>query len=156
MLAVTLTAVAGFAVANASPLLTLTSGGQQTRATLWRAIAAAYDSQLPFVSAALTLTLIIAPAIELILLLWVLVPLGLRTRPPAFPTVMGVLRILRPWRMIEVFLLGVIVAVVKLSALATALPGWGMFGIAVMSFALASLSAFDQGVLWRRADEVAR
>lgn len=155
MLAVTLTAVTGFVVANASPLLTLTSGGQQTRATLWRAITAAYDSQWPFVSASLMLTLILAPAIELILMLWVLVPLRLRARPPAFPTVMGVLRILRPWRMIEVFFLGVIVAVVKLSALATALPGWGMFGIAVMSFALASLASFDQGALWRRADEVA-
>jgi paraquat-inducible protein A len=56
--------------------------------------------------------------------------------------------------MMEVFFLGVIVAVVKLAALATALPGWGMFGVAVMAFALASLSSFDQGALWRRADEV--
>jgi paraquat-inducible protein A len=57
--------------------------------------------------------------------------------------------------MVEVFFLGVIVAVVKLSALATALPGWGMFGVAVMALALASLSSFDPGALWRRADEVA-
>lgn len=156
MLALALTALVGFVVALASPLLTLTSQGHQTRATLWRAIAASYDSQLPFVSSALSLTLVIAPAIELGLLLWVLVPLCLWARPVAFPTAMGILRILRPWRMVHVFFLGVIVAVVKLSGLATALPGWGMFGIAVMSIALASLAAFDQGALWRRADEVAR
>jgi len=155
MLAITVTAAVAFVVANGLPLLTLTSGGNQTRATLWRAIAASYDRELPFVAIALTLTLIVAPAVELGLLLWVLVPLCFRARPLGFLGTMGLLRVLRPWRMIEVFFLGVIVAVVKLSALATALPGWGMFGVAVMAFALASLSSFDQGALWRRAEQVA-
>ena len=156
MLAATLTAVVGFAIANTSPLLTLTARGQQTRATLWRAIAASYDRDLPFVSAALSLTLIIAPAIELGLLLWLLVPLCLRARPAGFAPAMRMLRVLRPWRMVEVFLLGVVVAVVKLSGLTTSLPGWGLFGIAIMSVALASLASFDQGAMWRRAEEVAR
>jgi paraquat-inducible protein A len=156
MLAATVTAATAFAIANVLPLLQLTSQGQQTRATLWRAIVASYDSQLPLVAAALLLTLIVAPAIEIGLLLWVLVPLCLRTRPPGFAGTMWILHTLRPWRMIEVFFLGVIVAVVKLSAIATAVPGWGMFGVAVMTLALASLSSFDQGVLWHRADEVGR
>jgi paraquat-inducible protein A len=154
MLAVTVTAAIAFVVANALPLLTLTSGGHQTRATLWHAIAASYDSEVPFVAITLTLTLLVAPAIELGVLLWLLVPLCLGARPPAFVATMGLLRALRPWRMIEVFFLGVIVAVVKLAALATALPGWGLFGVAVMALALASLSSFDPGALWRRADEV--
>jgi paraquat-inducible protein A len=156
MLAVTLTAATAFAIANALPLLTLTSQGHQTRATLWRAIVASYDSQLPVVAAALSLTLLVAPTVELGLLLWVLVPLCLRTRPLGFAQAMWILRALRPWRMMEVFFLGVVVAAVKLAGLATSLPGWGMFGLAVMSFALAALSSFDQGALWRRADEVAR
>jgi len=155
MLAITVTAVVAFVVANALPLLTLSSGNSQTRATLWQAIAASYDSQLPFVGIALTLTLLIAPAVELGLLLWLLVPLCLRTRPLGFPGSMVLLQTLRPWRMVEVFFVGVIVAVVKLSALATAVPGWGMFGVATMTLALASLSSFDQGALWRRAEQVA-
>ena len=155
MLAVTVTAAIAFLIANALPLLTLTSGGHQTRATLWHAIAASYDSELPFVAIALTLTLIVAPAIELGLLLWLLVPLCLRTQPLGFTSTMGLLRTLRPWRMVEVFFLGVIVAIVKLATLATAVPGWGMFGVAVLALALASLSSFDLGALWRRADEVA-
>jgi paraquat-inducible protein A len=155
MLAVTVTAAIALVAANALPLLTLTSGGHQTRATLWHAIAASYDSRLPFVAIALTLTLIVAPAIELGLLLWLLVPLCLRARPLAFVPTMALLGTLRPWRMVEVFFLGVIVAVVKLSALATALPGWGMFGVAVTALALAALSSLDPGALWRRADEVA-
>jgi paraquat-inducible protein A len=57
--------------------------------------------------------------------------------------------------MVEVFFLGLIVAIVKLSALATAVPEWGMFGVAVMAVALAALALFDPGALWRRAEEVA-
>jgi len=155
MLAVTVTATVALVIANALPLVTVTSAGHQTRATLWQAIAASYDSELPFVAITLTLTLLVAPAIELGLLLWLLVPLCARSRPLAFLSMMGLLRTLRPWRMVEVFFLGVIVAVVKLSVLATVLPGWGMFGVAVMALALASLSSFDQGALWRRAREVA-
>jgi len=155
MLAVTVTAATGFLVANALPLLTLTSGGHRTQATLWHAIVASYDTKLPFVAIALTLTLIVTPAIELGLLLWLLVPLCLGARPLAFVAMMAALRTLRPWRMVEVFFLGVIVAVVKLAALATSVPGWGMFGVAVMAAALVSLSSFDLGALWRRAEQVA-
>ena len=155
MLAVTVTASIAVVVANALPLLTLTSGGQQTRATLWQAIGASYDRELPFVAIALSMTLIVAPAVELGLLMWLLVPLCLRVRPPGFVAAMKLLRALRPWRMVEVFFLGLIVAIVKLSALATAVPEWGMLGVAVVAVSLGALAGFDPGALWRRADEVA-
>ncbi|MEO7734611.1 MAG: paraquat-inducible protein A, partial [Kofleriaceae bacterium] len=154
MLAVTITAAIAFAIANAFPLVTLTMNGRQTEATLWRAITASYVQDLPAVAVALALTLIVAPRLELGLLLWVLTPLVLRTRAPGFRTAMRLMRMLRPWRMVEVFLLGVAVAVVKLSGLASVTPGWGLFGVAVMTLALASLASFDQGALWRRADEL--
>ncbi|HEY0250530.1 MAG TPA: paraquat-inducible protein A, partial [Kofleriaceae bacterium] len=154
MLAATLTAVTGFIVGNVMPLLTLEATGHRTQATLWAAIKASYDQQLPIVATALGITLIVAPVFELGLLLWVLVPLAFRVRPAGFSAAMLVMRLLRPWRMVEVFFLGVIVAAVKLSAIAEAIPGLGMLGIAVMTLALASLSSFDQAALWRRANEV--
>ncbi len=154
MLAITITATAAFLVANTFPLITLTSGGLQTEATLWRAITASYVQDLPAVAVSLAVTLIFAPLFELGLLMWVLVPLCLQTRPLGFTRIMRLMHILRPWRMVEVFLLGVVVAVVKLSALAAAVPGWGMFGVAVMTLALASLASFDRGEMWRRADKI--
>ncbi|CAN5448491.1 hypothetical protein BH11MYX1_BH11MYX1_24920 [soil metagenome] len=154
MLAVTITATLAFLVANTFPLITLTSGGFQTEATLWRAITASYVQDLPAVAVALGVTLIVAPLIELGLLLWVLVPLCLRTRPWGFTRIMRLMHVLRPWRMVEVFLLGVVVAVVKLAGMAETVPGWGLFGVAVMTLALASLASFDRGMMWRRADEI--
>jgi paraquat-inducible protein A len=156
MLAVTITAFVALIVTNAFPLLTLTSAGQRTQATLWAAIVASYDQKLPLVAAGLATTLIIAPIIELGMLLYVLVPLALRARPPGFGLLMRIMNVLRPWRLVEVFLLGVIIAIVKLSGLATAVIGWGTFGLAVLAMAMASLSTFDPNTLWRRADEVER
>jgi paraquat-inducible protein A len=154
MLAVTITAIIAFIIANTSPLITLTSGGYKIEATLWQAIMASYDQDLPAVAVVLAATLVFAPLFELGLLLWVLVPLNLNTRPFGFRTAMRLMHILRPWRMVEVFLLGVIVALVKLVALATAIPGWGVFGIVVMTVSLASLGYFDRGELWRRVDSL--
>ncbi|MEP6862284.1 MAG: paraquat-inducible protein A [Deltaproteobacteria bacterium] len=154
MLAVTITATFAFVVANLFPLITLTTNGLQTEATLWRAIAASYVQDLPAVAVSLAVTLIVAPLFELGLLLWVLVPLCLHTRPLGFTWVMRLMHVLRPWRMIEVFLLGVVVAVVKLSGLASAVPGWGLFGVAVMTLALAAVASFDRGAMWRRADDI--
>jgi paraquat-inducible protein A len=154
MLAVTLTATVAFVIANGFPLITLSVNGHKTEATLWAAIAASYNQELPLVAAALVVSLIVAPLVEIMLLLWVLVPLCAGTRPLGFSWIMRAIRIMRPWRMVEVFLLGVVVAVVKLAGLADTLPGWGCFGVLVMTFALASLGSFDTGALWRRADEV--
>src|SRR3569833_547225 len=64
--------------ANTPPLITLSAQGHQTRATLWAAITASYNYRLPVVAAGLALTLIVAPVVELTLLLWVLMPLSLR------------------------------------------------------------------------------
>jgi paraquat-inducible protein A len=156
MLVVTITALTALVVANAFPLITLTSGGQRTRATLWAAIVASYDQQVPLVAVGLATTLIVGPIVELGMLLWVLVPLAFRARPLGFRISMRIMSALRPWRLVEVFLLGVIIAIVKLSGIATAEIGWGAFGLTVLALAMASLTTFDPGALWRRADEIQR
>ena len=61
MLAVTITATVAFVIANLFPLITLTSGGFQTEATLWHAISASYVQDLPVVAVSLAVTLIVAP-----------------------------------------------------------------------------------------------
>ncbi len=154
MLAVTITATVAFVIANGFPLITLSTGGHKIEATLWGAIVASYNQELPLVAVALVVSLIVVPLIEIVLLLWVLVPLCAWTRPLGFSLIMRLIRIMRPYRMVEVFLLGVVVAVVKLAGLADTVPGWGAFGVVVMTFALASLGSFDTNAMWRRADEV--
>lgn len=154
MLAAALTAAVGLVIANSFSLVTLETGGTQTDATLWESIAVSYDRDLPLIALILCVTLFVAPMIEVVLMLWVLVPLRAGTRPPGFRTVMRLLNVLRPWRMVEVFLLGIVVAMVKLGNVATATPGWGVFGVAIATIALAALGGVDRDALWRRAEEL--
>ena len=150
MLAVTLTAAIAFVVANAFSLVTISAEGHRLAVSIGRAIAVANERGLLLVALVLFVTLIAAPALELGLLLWVLIPLGMGARPPGFAGVMRLLGVLRPWRMVEVFLLGVGVAIVKLGGLAGVVAGPGVVGIVVLALALASLGTFDRGALWRR------
>jgi paraquat-inducible protein A len=155
MLAVTVTAAIALVIANSFPLVYLVSNGVRTSATIWQSIMAAYDGRMPVVAVIIAATLVVAPVAEIGLLLWVLVPLRLSARPPGFTLAMRALRVLRPWRLVEVFLLGVVVALVKLTVLATATPGYGVFGIAVMVLALTAVATCDRSALWRRAAELA-
>jgi hypothetical protein len=43
-----------------------------------------------------------------------------------------------------------------LTGLATAVLGWGAFGLTVMAIAMATLGSFDLSLLWSRLDEVSR
>ena len=55
----------------------------------------------------------------------------------------------RPWVMVEVFMLGVLVAFVKLNGLASVIPGPGLWAFgAVMVLAAAMASAFDHEHVW--------
>jgi paraquat-inducible protein A len=58
--------------------------------------------------------------------------------------------------MVEVFLIGVMVSVVKLSALASVTPDAGLWAFAVLTCLLTALHSFDLHALWLRASEVER
>jgi paraquat-inducible protein A len=56
-----------------------------------------------------------------------------------------------PWAMLDVFLLAVLVAVVKLSTWAKILPGPGLIAFtSVVVLTLLASAAFDPKLIWRR------
>jgi paraquat-inducible protein A len=58
---------------------------------------------------------------------------------------------LQPWAMVEVMMLGVLVALVKIAELATVEPGLGMFAIfGLMILFPAIETGFDSDAIWRR------
>jgi paraquat-inducible protein A len=85
----------------------------------------------------------------------------MRARPPRW--VAALLRhhpTTRIWSMIEVMMVGVLVALVKIADYATVIPGLALFVLWVLVFVLAGMSAsFDSRDVWERirwADEVQR
>lgn len=59
-----------------------------------------------------------------------------------------------PWAMLDVFLLSVLVALVKLGELATVLPGPGLFAFAaVVVLTILASSSFDSSLIWAEGGE---
>jgi paraquat-inducible protein A len=74
----------------------------------------------------------------------------LSRRPPGFALVFRTLQAAHPWAMVEVFILGILVALVKLAHLANVLPGPAMVGFAMLMLVLATVSSIiEPRDLWQ-------
>jgi paraquat-inducible protein A len=97
-------------------------------------------------------TAIAMPALELFALTYLLLPLRLGRVPPYFAAAFRMLQSVRPWGMVEVFMLGVLVSLVKLAHLASIVAGVALWSFAVLMLVMAAISTtFDARELWAKA-----
>ena len=102
------------------------------------------------VAVLLLATTVLIPLIELCALGWLLLPLHLGYRPAGFSRVFRALQLAHPWAMVEVFILGVLVSLVKLSHLADVLPGPAIWCFGALMLVLSVLSSIvDYRELWQ-------
>ncbi|GAA4321332.1 paraquat-inducible protein A [Pigmentiphaga soli] len=156
LLPIVLAAFIVFLISNAFPIVTMEIQGQSTQTTVWQSVVVlANEGMLP-VAALVFATTIFFPAAEMLLLLYVLVPLALGRVAPGFGLVLRAVRIGRPWGMIEVFLLGIIAALVKLSTLADLVPGMALWSFGILTVLLALVLRVDPKGLWDQAERCER
>jgi paraquat-inducible protein A len=152
-LALTLAASVLFAVANAFPFLSFEMRGRITETTLATGVFDLWDQGVPAISLLVGFTAVLAPFLQLALLLYVLLPVQLGRVPWQMARMFRLLRRVQPWSMMEIFLVGILVAVIKLADLADVVPGlalWAFGGlIVVLAGALASL---DAEAVWERLE----
>jgi len=140
-----------FTIANVFPIVEIELQGRSSQTTLIGAVIALAGEGMSPVALLVLATTLLFPLMQLAILAYLLVPLLRGWRPPAFAILVRVLQSLRPWGMIEVFLLGVLVAVVKLSGMATVVAGpalWAFVGLTVL---LTSVLSFDPKRFWEMA-----
>lgn len=145
-------AVAGlivFIIANAFPIVEIELQGLTNQTTLFGAVLALYAEGMSLVAFLVLATTILSPALQLIILIYLLVPRSEAVQPPVFRWLLHTMQALRPWGMIEVFLLGVLVAIVKLSNMATVLPGIALWAFGALTILLAAIISFDPRYLWQ-------
>lgn len=131
-LALNLAALLLFAVANTYPLMTLRLGGREQATTLWRGVTALHETGMTGLAGLVFLVAILVPLLKITGAIAVLATVRAGRRPswlaPAFRRVVA----LRPWAMSEVYLLGLIVAWVKLRDLATIELDIALFALVTM------------------------
>jgi len=147
MLALALGSAALLIVSNLFPIAAIAAEGFHSSTTLYGTVLALYGQGKPLVAALVLTTAILIPALELALLLYLLLPLRAGLAPPGLPVAFRFLRAAHPWSMMEVFLLGILVTLVKLAGLATVVPGvalWAFVGLIGLFTAIsASFSVRD-------------
>lgn len=151
-LALTLGAIVLFVVANTFPIVGLKIQGQLIQTTLYHTARTLYDEDMKSVAALVFVTAIAMPALELFALTYLLLPLRLGRVPPYFAAAFRMLQSVRPWGMVEVFMLGVLVSLVKLAHLASIVAGVALWSFAVLMLVMAAISTtFDARELWAKA-----
>ena len=153
-LALVMAALLLFTLANAFPFLAMKSGGFVQETTLLSGVHELWRQDLRLLAALVFCACVLVPAAQLIGLGTILLPLRLGRRPP--PGAARILRLVQaaaPWGMMEVFMLGILVALVKLGHMATIVPGVSVFSFAALIVVMAAaLSTLDPALVWARLD----
>ena len=148
LLALTVAAALLFLIANSYPLMTIEVGGMHTEATVWGAALLMLHGWAAWPAAVLALSMFILPLLQIALLLWVLAFARFGRRAPGFRGLLVALHRSRPWSMTEVFLLGALVAIVKLSSWVHVAPGIGIWALASLTMLLTILSMVEPRFWW--------
>jgi len=152
-LALTLAGVVLFVVANSFPFLAFKLQGQVTQTTLISGVIDLYHQGKWEISILVLLTTIVVPMIQLLIQLYVFLPLKFNRTPWNMAAVFRFTQNLSPWSMMEVFLIGILVAIVKLVGMAQIIPGLALWSFALLIVTLAAAAAnLDSRVVWDRVE----
>jgi len=154
-LALTAGAIVLFVIANAFPIVGLKLQGQVIQTTLFHTVQNLWDEDMKSVSMLVFVTTMLMPALQLFALTYLLLPLRLGRVPQYYALVFRMLQAVRPWGMVEVFMLGVLVSLVKLAHLAGVVPGVALWSFGALMLLLAAVAAvFDPRELWAKMSVV--
>jgi paraquat-inducible protein A len=142
-----------FAIANLFPIVEIEVQGISSETTLAGAVVALSTEGMSPVALLVLATTILFPLMQLCILFYLLVPLAYQRRPLGFSLLVKALQSLRPWGMVEVFLLGVLVAIIKLGSLAQVIPGPALWAFGVLTVLLTVVLSFNPQAFWEMAFE---
>jgi paraquat-inducible protein A len=144
-------------VVNQFPFLTMDAAGVRTTLNLVSAARALITEGSPMLGIALALFTLVTPLALASGLLYVCAPLMVGKIAPGAIHVAKWLNRAEPWNMIEVFLLGVLVSLLKLEMLAEVHFGPGFWAFAVVMVCMAAaISGIDRDELWDRLEVAGR
>jgi len=129
-LALTLTAAVVFILANAFPIIGLQIQATRNDTSLLSAVNTLWGQGMEIVALLVLFTTFLVPFVGIASMIHIL---------------------LNPWGMVEVFIIGVIVALVKLTHYGSLIPGIALWSLGILTLLLAATaSAFNIHDIWER------
>ncbi|HWT78436.1 MAG TPA: paraquat-inducible protein A, partial [Candidatus Methylomirabilis sp.] len=150
-MALTIAAAIAFLVANVMPLMGLSAVGRTAGTTIIGGIHEMWVQEEKLTALLVGFCVVLAPAVKIGFTLAVLFAARRFPAPAWAGTLLRWAEMHEPWAMLEVMMLGILVALVKIAELATVIPGVGMFAVGALIFLLAGMTAaFDPEEVWER------
>ncbi|WP_321815600.1 MULTISPECIES: paraquat-inducible protein A [unclassified Paraburkholderia] len=152
--AITVAALVTFIIAQAFPIIELDANGITSESSLIGALAVLWSQGMYAVASLVFCATVLFPLVEIVALLYLLLPIRRGVVPPGFRHVMHVIGFVRPWGMLEVFMVGILVAIVKLVSISRVMPQTALFAFAALTLMLTVVAMFDFRRLWEIADSL--
>ena len=156
LLPLTIASLIIFVIANVFPIVEMELQGQHTQTTLIGAVLSLATENTSIVALLVLATTILFPFMQMLILFYLLMPAKDEQHPvndrPGFSLLIRLMQTLRPWGMVEVFLLGVLVALIKLSNMATIIPGIALWAFCLLTVMLTVIVSFNPRYLWQLED----
>lgn len=138
-------------IANTMPMLGLTAVGKECFTTVFGGSELLWEHGQQIVAALIFFAAILAPALQISLLLLVLLGARCEVPPSWVGPMLRHIPFTRLWSMIEVMLLGVMVALTKIAEYATPVLGHALFALGGLVVLFAAMqSIFDPREIWER------
>ena len=152
-IALTFTAIILYAITCTFPFLSFGKAGIVAHTKLFSGIIGLYGEGMYFLAAAVSFTTVVVPVFMMAGLCYLLLPLRANLRLPGAERILRWILNLQPWNMVEIFMIGIIVAGVKLQKMAALHPGEGAWAFILLVFVMAAIAvSLEPRVLWERME----
>jgi len=142
-----------FVLSNLFPFLTLRADYRESKMLLAGSVSGLEQQGFPVLASLVALFTLAAPTLLIGALLYVLVPLLRERRLPGAALLCRGIHEARRWNMVEVYLLGVLVSLLKLGTVATLTLGTSFWAFVGLILCLSGgLAAIDHRDLWDRLE----
>ena len=148
-LALNLAAMIFFVLANAFPVVAIQATGHTIYATMFGVAAALHTQNMNLVALVVIVTTIVLPGLDLFCTCILLLFAKWQRLSVALVLLFRMRSAIKPWSMIEIFVLGTLVAIVKLGSIASIMPDIGFWSLCTFILLSAATSqVFDPVKFW--------
>jgi paraquat-inducible protein A len=154
--ALALAALILYVPANVYPILSMSFYGVYTENTVWEGCVSLFRAGQWHVAVIVFLASMAIPLFKLCGLLFLVATarFGSAIPPRRRLSVHRFIEVIGPWAMLDVYLVAILVALVKLDELATVLPGPGLVAFtAVVVLTILASASFDPALIWKDTEE---
>jgi paraquat-inducible protein A len=151
--ALTLAALVLYVPANIYPLLSMNIYGSYTENTVWDGVVSLMNYNQYFIATVVFLASIVIPLLKLLGLLFLVwsVKWGRERRLRGRTRIYKFIDVIGPWAMLDVFLVAILVALVKMGDLGRIIPGPGLIAFtAMVVLTILASQSFDPKSIWTK------